>query len=244
MNWKLTLSYDGSRYNGWQKQGNTENTIQGKLEQVLSRMAGEPIEVQGAGRTDAGVHALGQVASVRLPGNWEPKQLQDALNQYLPEDIAVLEAAPADERFHARLSAKGKTYRYEIRVGTVPDVFRRKYQWQLAEQPDLTKMRAAAAKITGTRDFRSFCGNRQFKKSTVRTLESIDIQQNGADLTITFRGDGFLPYMVRILTGTLVEIGLGKIAPEMIWPILVAKDRAAAGDTAPAKGLTLIEVRY
>ena len=244
MNWRLILSYDGSRYNGWQKQGNTENTIQGKLEQVLSRLMEQSIEVQGAGRTDAGVHALGQVASVRLPGKWDPRQLQEKLNEYLPEDIAVLEATPAEERFHARLSARGKTYRYEIRIGTVPDVFRRKYQWQLADQPDLGKMRAAAAQLIGTRDFRSFCGNRQFKKSTVRTVESIDIQQDGADLTITFRGDGFLPYMVRILTGTLVEIGLGKIPAESIPEILAAKDRMAAGPTAPAKGLTLVEVRY
>ncbi len=244
MNWRLILSYDGSRYNGWQKQGNTENTIQGKLEQVLSRLMEQSIEVQGAGRTDAGVHALGQVASVRLPGKWDPRQLQEKLNEYLPEDIAVLEAAPAEDRFHARLSARGKTYRYEIRIGTVPDVFRRKYQWQLADQPDLEKMRAAAAQLIGTRDFRSFCGNRQFKKSTERTLESIDIQQNGADLTITFRGDGFLPYMVRILTGTLVEVGLGKIPAASIPEILAAKDRMAAGPTAPAKGLTLVEVRY
>ena len=244
MNWRLILSYDGSRYNGWQKQGNTENTIQGKLEQVLSRLMEQSIEVQGAGRTDAGVHALGQVASVRLPGKWDPRQLQEKLNEYLPEDIAVLEAAPAEDRFHARLSARGKTYRYEIRIGTVPDVFRRKYQWQLADQPDLEKMRAAAAQLIGTRDFRSFCGNRQFKKSTVRTVESIDIQQDGADLTITFRGDGFLPYMVRILTGTLVEVGLGKIPAASIPEILAAKDRMAAGPTAPAKGLTLVEVRY
>jgi len=242
MNYKLIIQYDGSRYDGWQRQGNTDNTIQGKLESVLSRLAAQPVEVHGAGRTDAGVHAEAQVANVKLPGTYP--DLAAELNRYLPEDIAVLSAEPVDERFHARLNAVGKVYRYSIRMGATPNVFRRKYQYRVEEPLDLEAMRRAAALLTGTHDFRSFCANKRYKKSTVRTVSAIEITATGPDLQITYRGDGFLYNMVRILTGTLLEVGLGQRDPAEMPTIFKALDRSRAGKTAPAQGLTLEQVIY
>ena len=244
MNVKLTIQYDGTRYDGWQRQGNTDNTLQGRLEGVLSRMVGKPVEIQGAGRTDAGVHARGQVASVHLPEGYTPQEVQNYLNRYLPEDVAVVEVVEVGERFHARLSATGKEYRYHIRMGKVPDVFARKYQYRVEEPLDLAAMERAAGYLTGKHDFRSFCGNRRFKKSTVREVFHIGVEVCGSDLTLVYRGDGFLYNMVRILTGTLLEVGLGQRTPESMVDILEARERTAAGKTAPAQGLVLQEVYY
>ena len=244
MNYKLTIQYDGSRYDGWQRQGNTDNTIQGKIESVLSRLVGESVEIHGAGRTDAGVHAEGQVASVKLPGKRPAAEVMDYLNQYLPEDIAVVAVEEADERFHARLTAVGKVYRYDIRLGSTPNVFRRKYQYRVEQPLDIAAMRQAAEHLTGTHDYRAFCSNKRYKKSTVRTVSAIDIQVDGADMSITFRGDGFLYNMVRILTGTLLEVGLGERKAEEMSAILESLDRTRAGKTAPAQGLTLVQVEY
>ena len=244
MNVKLTIQYDGTRYDGWQRQGNTDNTLQGRLEGVLSRMVGKPVEIQGAGRTDAGVHARGQVASVHLPEGYTPQEIQNYLNRYLPEDVAVVEVVEVGERFHARLSATGKEYRYHIRMGSVPDVFARKYQYRVEEPLDLAAMERAAGYLTGKHDFRSFCGNRRFKKSTVREVFHIGVEVCGSDLTLVYRGDGFLYNMVRILTGTLLEVGLGQRTPESMVDILEARERTAAGKTAPAQGLVLQEVYY
>lgn len=244
MNFKLTIQYDGTRYDGWQRQGNTDNTLQGRLEGVLSRMVGKPVEIQGAGRTDAGVHARGQVASVHLPEGYTPQEVQNYLNRYLPEDVAVVDVVEVGERFHARLSATGKEYRYHIRMGSVPDVFARKYQYRVEEPLDLAAMERAAGYLTGKHDFRSFCGNRRFKKSTVREVFHIGVEVCGSDLTLIYRGDGFLYNMVRILTGTLLEVGLGQRTPESMVDILEARERTAAGKTAPAQGLVLQEVYY
>lgn len=244
MNYKLTIQYDGTRYEGWQRLGNTDNTIQGKLEAVLSRLTGTSVEVHGAGRTDAGVHALGQTASVRLPADQPPEQLMAYLNQYLPEDIAVVDVQTADERFHARLNAVGKVYRYEIRMGSVPDVFRRRVQYRVEQPLDLDAMERAAQLLTGTHDFRAFCSNKRYKKSTVRTVSAIELDAQGADLTLTFRGNGFLYHMVRILTGTLLEVGLGQRSAEDMPDILASLDRTRAGKNAPAQGLTLVQVIY
>jgi len=244
MNFKLTIQYDGSRYDGWQKQGNTDNTIQGRLENVLSRLVGAPAEVHGAGRTDAGVHAEGQVASVRLPDRFSPDEVRDYLNRYLPDDIAVLSVERAEERFHARLSAKGKVYRYSVRMGNIPDVFRRKYQYQLDGTLDFAAMERAASLLTGTHDFRAFCSNKRYKKSTVRTIHSIEILADGPNVAFTFHGNGFLYNMVRILTGTLLEVGLGERRAEDVPAILSSLDRVNAGKTAPAQGLTLVQVKY
>lgn len=244
MNVKLTIQYDGTRYDGWQRQGNTDNTLQGRLEGVLSRMVGKPVEIQGAGRTDAGVHARGQVASVHLPEGYTPQEVQNYLNRYLPEDVAVVDVVEVGERFHARLSATGKEYRYHIRMGSVPDVFARKYQYRVEEPLDIPAMERAAGYLTGKHDFRSFCGNRRFKKSTVREVFHIGVEVCGSDLTLIYRGDGFLYNMVRILTGTLLEVGLGQRTPESMVDILEARERTAAGKTAPAQGLVLQEVYY
>ena len=244
MNVKLTIQYDGTRYDGWQRQGNTDNTLQGRLEGVLSRMVGKPVEIQGAGRTDAGVHARGQVASVHVPEGYTPQEIQNYLNRYLPEDVAVVDVVEVGERFHARLSATGKEYRYHIRMGSVPDVFARKYQYRVEEPLDLDAMERAAGYLTGKHDFRSFCGNRRFKKSTVREVFHIGVEVCGSDLTLVYRGDGFLYNMVRILTGTLLEVGLGQRTPESMVDVLEARERTAAGKTAPAQGLVLQEVYY
>ena len=207
-------------------------------------MVGKPVEIQGAGRTDAGVHARGQVASVHLPEGYTPQEVQNYLNRYLPEDVAVVDVVEVGERFHARLSATGKEYRYHIRMGSVPDVFARKYQYRVEEPLDLAAMERASGYLTGKHDFRSFCGNRRFKKSTVREVFHIGVEVCGSDLTLIYRGDGFLYNMVRILTGTLLEVGLGQRTPESMVDILEARERTAAGKTAPAQGLVLQEVYY
>ena len=242
--YKITVAYDGSRYDGWQRQGNTERTIQSKLEGVLTRLDGQPVELRGAGRTDAGVHARGQVADFRLEHSLAPAEVLEYLNQYLPEDIAVLTCMSADPRFHARLSAVGKRYIYRLWTSPIPDVFRRKYLTSWPYPLDLSAMEKAAAHLMGTHDFKSFCSNKKFKKSSVRTLTALNIRQHGDEIILTFEGDGFLYNMVRILTGTLVEVGMGVRTPEELPNILAAKDRTAAGRTMPPQGLMLDEVFY
>lgn len=243
-NYKLTIQYDGTRYRGWQVQGNTDQTIQGKLEGVLSRLTGQPVEVHGSGRTDAGVHALGQVANVKLPRPVEPSELLGELNRYLPADIGVIAAEPAPERFHARLNARSKTYRYRIWNSAIPNVLERSYLYALPEPLDVAAMERAAADLVGTHDFRSFCGLKRFKKSTVRTITDISITQDGAEVRLEFTGNGFLMRMVRILAGTLVEVGLGQRAADAMPAVLAAQDRAAAGPALPAQGLALVRVEY
>ena len=241
---KIVLHYDGSRYDGWQKQGNTGQTIQGKLEDVLEKLAGVPVEVRGAGRTDAGVHALGQTADFYIPDPISPPEVKSYLNRYLPEDIRILKAGQAGERFHSRLNAVSKTYRYVIETGEKKDVFQRKYVYGLGKRPDVEAMKQGASFLTGERDFKSFCANKKMKKSTVRTVYSIDIREEGSRIILTFRGNGFLYHMVRIMTGTLIEVGLGKRPPEDIKRVLAAANREEAGFTAPAEGLFLVKVDY
>ena len=241
---KIVLQYDGSRYDGWQKQGNTGQTIQGKLEDVLEKLAGVPVEVRGAGRTDAGVHALGQTADFYIPDPISPPEVKSYLNRYLPEDIRILKAGQAGERFHSRLNAVPKTYRYVIETGEKKDVFQRKYVYGLGKRPDVEAMKQGASFLTGERDFKSFCANKKMKKSTVRTVYSIDIREEGSRIILTFRGNGFLYHMVRIMTGTLIGVGLGKRPPEDIKRVLAAANREEAGFTAPAEGLFLVKVDY
>lgn len=243
-NYKLTIQYDGTRYRGWQIQGNTDQTIQGKLEGVLSRLTGQPVEVHGSGRTDAGVHALGQVANVKLPRPMEPSELLGELNRYLPADIGVIAVEPAPERFHARLNVRSKTYRYRIWNSAIPNVLERSYLYALPEPLDVAAMERAAADLVGTHDFRSFCGLKRFKKSTVRTITDIAITQDGAEVRLEFTGNGFLMRMVRILAGTLVEVGLGQREADAMPAVLAAQDRAAAGPALPAQGLALVRVEY
>lgn len=243
-NYKLIIQYDGTRYRGWQVQGNTDQTIQGKLEGVLSRLTGQLVEVHGSGRTDAGVHALGQVANVKLPHPVEPSELLGELNRYLPADIGVIAAEPAPERFHARLNARSKTYRYRIWNSAIPNVLERSYLYVLPEPLDVAAMERAAADLVGTHDFRSFCGLKRFKKSTVRTITDIAITQDGAEVRLEFTGNGFLMRMVRILAGTLMEVGLGQREADSMPTVLAAQDRAAAGPALPAQGLALVRVEY
>ena len=246
MNYRLTIQYDGTRYNGWQRQNNTSSTIQGKLEAILTRMAGCEVEIQGSGRTDAGVHALAQVANVHLPDSLSlrPEELLRTLNQYLPADIAVTDVSPASERFHARLNARQKTYRYRLGIGPVRNVFERNYICPVEGPLDLSAMNRAAGYLKGEHDFRSFQSNPRMKKSTIRRIDEISICEFPGEVRIDYTGNGFLYNMVRILTGTLVEIGQGKRSPEEIPSILHAKNRQAAGITMPPGGLILLEVRY
>ena len=247
INIKVILEYDGSRYDGWQRQGNTEKTIQGKLEQVLERMAGGPVEVHGSGRTDAGVHALGQAANFHLPESCpvkEPGAILSYLNQYLPEDIAVLQAGIVSPRFHSRLNAISKTYLYRIEMAPKKSVFQRRYVYGLGRSLDVAAMEAAAEELLGSHDFAAFCSLKRMKKSTVRRIETISIRQRGTQVEISFKGNGFLYNMVRIMTGTLIEAGLHQRDAASVREALLSKDRSKAGYTAPAEGLFLERVEY
>lgn len=244
MNYRLLIQYDGTKLNGWQKQGNTDNTIQGKLEAILERLYGEPIEIHGSGRTDAGVHALGQTANFHAPFAFPEEKILETLNEYLSKDIRVLSVEQAEERFHARLSATAKTYEYRIDNGRIANVFSRKYVMREEMPLDLVAMEKAAKLLIGTHDFKSFCANKKMKKSTVRTIYSITVREENGIVTLRYRGNGFLYNMVRILTGTLIEVGRGLRAPEDMKAVIEAKDRGAAGFTAPAQGLYLTEVEY
>ena len=242
-NYKLTIAYDGTRFFGWERQPDRE-TIQGKLESVLEKLCGAAVDVIGAGRTDAGVHARAMVASVRLDVKESCTEIRDYMNRYLPDAIAVREVKEAGERFHARYNALGKTYRYTCFVGEVKPVFDRRYVTMLDYRVDVEKMRQAAAILTGEHDFRSFCGNPRMKKSTVRLVDSITIEQNRDRIHFTFHGTGFLQNMVRILVGTLLEVGRGYWDVDYVQTILEAKDRKLAGPTAPPEGLCLMKVDY
>lgn len=241
-NYRLTLSYDGTRYRGWQRLP-TGMTVQGRVEAALSELFGVPVEVHGSGRTDAGVHARAQVVSFTAP----ELPVQTALcrlRHLLPEDIGAVSLEAAPPRFHARLSAVEKTYVYRIWNSETPDVFERRFRVQLPQNFDLQAMQTAAQQLLGTHDFRSFCANKQFKKSSVRTLTRCEIVRNGEELRFILAADGFLYHMARILVGTLLEVGSGKRSAEELPAIFSARSREAAGETAPAKGLCLWEVRY
>ena len=244
MRYLIHLSYDGTRYSGWQRQGNSDRTIAGKLENILTRMNGGEVTVHGAGRTDAGVHALDQTASFDLVKPIDPSDVMATLNVYLPEDIAVTSCKTADSRFHARLNAAGKIYRYVIRTDEVKDVFQRRYQWHLGKRLDISEMRLAADLLTGTHDFTSFATSTSSKHSAIRTVKRIDIRVKDGTVTLEYEGTGFLYNMVRIMTGTLCEIGMGQRSASEIPEIISARDRERAGMTAPAQGLTLVRVLY
>ena len=243
-NYRMLLQYDGTRYAGWQKQGNTENTLQGKLEVLLSRLCEESVEVAGAGRTDAGLHAAGQVAHFHLKTCWNAEELRKSIQRYLPEDVAILCLEEAPERFHSRLNAKGKTYVYRIWNTDIPNVFERRFMTQIIPPLDVDSMRLAASQLTGTQDYRAFCSLKRYKKSTVRMIHRLDIEQHGQEIRIVACGDGFLYHMVRILAGTLIEVGLGSKDPWDMRCILESRNREEAGYTAPPQGLILHSIRY
>jgi len=242
-NYKLKISYDGTRYFGWERQPNKE-TIQGKIENVLSRMCDTDIEIIGAGRTDAGVHAKAMIANVHMETTMTEEDILEYMNRYLPDDIAVMTVTKASDRFHARYNAKGKTYCYTIFNGKVKPVFNRKYYTFIEEKLDVEAMREASDYLVGEHDFKSFCGNPKMKKSTIREIKSIDIKSSKGYIYLYFTGTGFLQYMVRILVGTLLMVGKGEMRPEEVKDVLDARDRTKAGQTAPAKGLRLEKVYY
>ena len=313
----MIISYDGTRYFGWEHQPNTDMTIQGKIENVLGAMlsleaetagdrtgetaspsdtaggrtgetvlssdtsktdngsaadAGDKtgagvtvigagrtaagvtvngagrtdagVTVIGAGRTDAGVHARAMTANVILDTEKSCDEILAYMNRYLPEDISINKVTEASPHFHSRYNAKGKTYRYTCWYGDAKPVFDRKYVSVLDKKPDIDRMREAAALLTGMHDYKSFCGNPRMKKSTVRVVDNIRIEESGNYIRFYYHGNGFLQNMVRIMTGTLIEVGFGRIKPEDIPDIIDAKDRQKAGFTAEAKGLTLMKVDY
>ena len=225
-------------------QKSTDMTIQGKIQSVLSEMTGQEIEVIGSGRTDAGVHAYGQVANFHVPEHFVAEEIIEYLNHYLPMDIAVVSIEEVEERFHARFHAVSKTYVYRIHRSSIPNVFERKFMYTYTETLDISLMRQAAKLLMGTHDFMTFCGNKKMKKSTVRTVTNIIIEEIGDELRISYTGDGFLQNMIRIMTGTLIEIGNGTKMVSQIPEILESKERENAGYTVPPDGLILEKVRY
>ena len=247
MNYKMILQYDGTRYNGWQKQGNTDNTIQGKLETLLSRIAGEPVEIHGAGRTDAGVHARRFALSFCYTGKVPMQKIVPALNAHLPPDIRAVDIRSVPDGFHARYAAHAKTYRYYILNARVDDPFTYDTCHRVGAALDLAAMQAAAAQFIGTHDFSALCASGSSAAAhgdTVRTITNCTVVQNGDLFTISVTADGYLYNMVRILAGTLVDAGLGKRTPESIPALLESGDRRRAGPTLPAKGLFLEKVDY
>ncbi len=241
--YKLTISYDGTRYQGWQRQATTDNTIQFVLEWSIGKLVGYRVHVDGSGRTDAGVHARGQVASVQLSKLYDVAEFKESLNRYLPEDIRVIKIELVKNGFHARKNAKGKKYEYYIDCREKPDVFSRRYCYHYPHKLDISAMREAADYMIGERNFSSFTDDTECK-NPLRRITNIRIISNGEKVRITFYGTGFMYHMVRILTGTLLEVGTGQREASKIPVIIAAEDRSAAGFLAPARGLFLRKVYY
>lgn len=243
-NYRLELCYDGTRYNGWQKLGSTENTIQNKVETALSGILEQPVEVSASGRTDAGVHAKMQVCSFHADTAKPSEQILAELRRYLPADIGAMQLLPAEPGFHARYNCTGKKYIYRIWTSDVPNVFERNYVYVYREKLNIGEMRKAAEMLCGKHDFSGFTSTKRSKKSTVRTVRKIRIDEFPNEIRVTAEGDGFLYNMVRIIVGTLIEVGTGTRDAGSILSILDKGIRADAGFTVPAKGLTLDEVFY
>lgn len=244
-NYKMIIGYDGSKYQGWQKNKNAKNTLQSKLESTLSEYLGEEIVVVGSGRTDKGVHALGQVVNFITRSKQKPGNLKYNLNKVLPEDIIVKEVYKVDEDFNCRFAATSKIYRYTLwkaNAQTMP-LFERKYVYRLEEQVDMDLMLVAATKFIGEHDFKGFCSDKT-KKTTIRKVNSIDIIEDEDRIEIVMNASGFLYNMARIMVGTLIEIGLGLRHDDTIDQVFASKIRSEAGYTAPAQGLCLMEVLY
>lgn len=249
----LTIKYDGSAFHGWQRQPESR-TVQGTLEEALSKFCDQEIKIDGTSRTDAGVHAYGQRASFKGDFGIPTEKIKIAVNNYLSGgmnqlnhvgDVEIIDAVEMPLDFHARFDSKGKTYRYVINNSKEPDIFRRNYCYFVPEDLDIEKMRTAADFIVGTHDFKSFeASGSQERETTIRTVKSLEINKLDEDIIIEITGDGFLYNMVRIIVGTLVEVGLGKKKPEELKVIIERKDRTFAGHTAPAAGLYLKEIYY
>ncbi|MDD7795682.1 tRNA pseudouridine(38-40) synthase TruA [Clostridium sp. 'White wine YQ'] len=243
-NLKILIQYDGTRYKGWQRQKENSPTIQEKIESVLSKMTGEEIQVIGCGRTDSGVHAENYVANFRTNSNMSIDEMLDYLYEYLPEDIVVRSMKDTTERFHARYNVKSKTYVYRIYNDRFRNVFNRKYAYHSNEKLNLDDMKKASEVLIGTHDFQSFTSLKSNSKSTVRTINYINITENDGMIEVEVNGNGFLWNMVRIIVGTLLEVGVGKLNDKDVERILDEKKRAEAGPIAQAKGLCLKNVQY
>lgn len=242
-NYKMTIAYDGTKYQGWQRQSNTEFTIQEILEKRIGDCIGYPVKIDGSGRTDGGVHALGQAANVKLSGKVDERNFLEVLNKGLPEDIRVRKVELVKNGFHSRYSAKAKKYEYTVDTREKPCVFTRKYVYHCPQIFDMTMMRQAASMLVGTHDFGGFTDKKD-EKSTVRTIYEIKIREENGKIYFLFYGDGFMYHMVRILTGTLLEVGSGEKSLEDMQRILKTRNRADAGFLVPAMGLCLKEVIY
>ena len=247
-NIRMTIQYDGSRYKGWQKQnikGMDVSTIQAKIENVLSKMTGEEIQVIGCGRTDTGVHADKYTANFKTNSNKNIKDMSKYLHEFLPEDISVISLRNVSDRFHSRLNAISKTYVYTIDNNRFANVFIKKYAYHVEGQLNIEKMKEASKYFIGTHDFKGFSGVKdKSKKSTVRTINYINITEKDNIIKIEYNGNGFLINMVRILSGTLINVGKGQIEPEDIKKMLQSKQRSELAVKAPAKGLCMKEVNY
>ena len=242
-NLRLDICYDGTRYKGWQRLQGSDNTIQAKLEQTLSRILDERIEIVGSGRTDAGTHAVGQVANFHCNSNLPSTEILSLLRRYLPEDIGINSCKDVSERFHARLNAKTKTYRYRLWNSDKPCVFDRRYVYIDSRPLDIAAMQAAAESFLGQHDFSAFCANKNMKKSTIRYIQSFVIERKANEVVFTVAGNGFLHNMVRIMVGTLLEVGRGERKPDSIAQLFGGK-REDAGEKVPSSGLCLMEVTY
>ena len=241
---KLTVAYDGTHYCGWQTQPNGI-TVQEVLEKHLSELLKEPIRIAGASRTDAGVHAKGNVAVFDTQARMPAEKISYALNTRLPADIRIQESCQVPESFHPRFAKTAKTYEYRILNRSFPDPTRRLYSFFYHYPLDVEKMQEAAGYLVGEHDFKSFCTAKPEVESTVRTIYSLDVFKEGEDMIVLrVRGNGFLYNMIRIIAGTLIRVGGGAYPPEHVKEILEAKDRSLAGETARPEGLTLVEIEY
>ncbi len=239
----MSVRYDGTAYHGWQAQPGLV-TVQGVLAARIATIVGHRPDLAGAGRTDAGVHALGQVAAFPTEHPIEPGRLQAALNSRLPADVGVVDVTEAPPGFDPSRDALGKHYRYRLHVGDAKPVFRARYAWHWYRPLEVEPMRAAAARLLGRHDFKSFEGGGSPRAATVRTLTRLDVARAGDEVHVDVEGDGFLYKMVRNLVGTLTDVGRGHRPPEWVDAVLAARDRTAAGPCAPPQGLCLRRVWY
>jgi len=243
MKYRITLAYDGADYFGWQTQA-SQPTIQGVLNGALEKLEGAPVTTHAAGRTDAGVHAEGQVVSFSLSCDWEGGDLRRAINGNLPYDIRIIDAVTVDEGFHARFDAKGKTYRYQIYLAEVMSPFLMRYAWHYPYALDVERLAGEGLALVGERDFTAFTVADCDAKTFTRTITEVAVAREGALLKLFFTGDGFLRYQVRTMVAALVESNRGRLKAGSISELIERKERALAGAPAPARGLTLMKVEY
>lgn len=243
-NYKLIIQYDGGRYKGWQRLGDSDNTVQGKIEKAISVLVDQPIEITGSSRTDAGVHALYQVANFKIKEDLPESKIFNFLNHYLPPDISITEVSKVDDRFHARYHATNKTYIYKIWNEAYSHPFMRKYSMHVAKKLDIAKMKEACAHFIGEHDFAVYSNAKSKKKDTLRTIYTLDVEVVDGFVQFRVSGNGFLYNMVRKMVGTLIEVGLGEKQASDIPTILLSKEKLQTGGMADAEGLYLEQIQF